>query len=111
MKKMLEFLLEWKEYIISYNQNPFHINDIKRVQALVPALYGEKLLVDVYDIKEIKDIERVLINAPENVEITIQLILKNFRIANIYITPNPETEFDIDYYEFIEKLKEGKKDV
>ena len=84
MKKMLEFLLEWKEYIISYNQNPFHINDIK----------------------EIKDIERVLINAPENVEITIQLILKNFRIANIYITPNPETEFDIDYYEFVEKLKD-----
>ena len=105
MKKMLEFLLKWKEYIICYNKNPFHSKDIKRVQALVPALYGEKMLVDVYDIKEIKDLERVLINTPEDIEVTIQIILKNFRIANLYITNNPEFKFDIDYYEFIEKLK------
>jgi len=103
MKKMLEFLLRWKENIISY---PFHINDIKRVQVLVPTLHGGKLLVDAYDIKGIKDLERILINAHKNVEVTIQLILKNYKIANIYITHNPESEFDIDYYEFVEKLKE-----
>lgn len=110
MKKLIEFLLEWKEYIISYNQNPFHSNDIKRVQVLVPTLHGGKLLVDTYDIKEIKDLERILINAHKNVEITIQLILKNYKIANIYITYNPESEFDIDYYEFVKKLKEWKND-